>query len=281
MECWRGVKGYPRSAKRWGILDNEVMQKLVSEAKNYAKKMVVLDALKKQDYPSALTELIPLAEKGDATAQFKLGWMYQRGQGVPKNHKIAAKWFMLAASKGIADAQYILGGLYRRGKGVPKNQEIALKWYKLAAKQGHELAQNRIKKLSTNQKTAPTTTVQKPPAPLLGKKQVFAGTPRPTAFRRPLVVIRFDRKNVPYQQALYNAVSRVLEKRPGAVFDLVAVAPSAGGSARVALNTNKARRQAEEVLRSLIEMGLPPARVAVAAKASATTRTNEVHLYIR
>jgi hypothetical protein len=111
--------------------------------------------------------------------------------------------------------------------------------------------------------------------------QVSAGSPRPTANRRPLVVIRFDRKNVPYQQALYNAVSRVLEKRPGAVFDLVAVAPSAGGSARVALNTNKARRQAEEVLRSLIEMGLPPARVAVAAKASAATRTNEVHLYIR
>ena len=69
---------------------------------------------------------------------------------VPKDHTIAAKWFMLAASKGNADAQYILGGLYRRGKGVPKNQETALNWYKLAAKQGHALAQNR-KKLSTNQ----------------------------------------------------------------------------------------------------------------------------------
>ena len=111
--------------------------------------------------------------------------------------------------------------------------------------------------------------------------RVSAGTPRSTTNRRPLVVIRFDRKDVPYQQALYNAVSRVLEKRPDAVFDLVAVAPSAGGPARVALNSNKARRQAEAVLRTLIEMGLPPARVAVAAKASATTRTNEVHLYIR
>ncbi|MBT6094057.1 MAG: hypothetical protein HOH04_04195 [Rhodospirillaceae bacterium] len=114
-----------------------------------------------------------------------------------------------------------------------------------------------------------------------GGMQVSAGAPRPTANRRPLVVIRFDRKDVPYQQALYNAVSRVLEKRPDAVFDLVAVAPSAGGQARVALNTNKARRQAETVLRSLIEMGLPPSRVAVAARTAATTRTNEVHLYIR
>ncbi len=114
-----------------------------------------------------------------------------------------------------------------------------------------------------------------------GGKQVSAGIPRPTANRRPLVVIRFDRKDVPYQQALYNAVSRVLEKRPNAVFDLVAVAPAAGGQARVALNSNKARRQAEGVLRSLIEMGLPPARVAVGAKTFAGTRTNEVHLYIR
>jgi hypothetical protein len=114
-----------------------------------------------------------------------------------------------------------------------------------------------------------------------GGMQVSAGAPMSTANRRPLVVIRFDRNDVPYQQALYNAVSRVLEKRPDAVFDLVAVAPAAGGQARVALNSNKARRQAEGVLRSLIEMGLPPARVAVAAKTSADTRTNEVHLYIR
>jgi len=111
--------------------------------------------------------------------------------------------------------------------------------------------------------------------------QVSAGAPLSTAGRRPLVVVRFDRNDVPYQQALYNAVSRVLEKRPDAVFDLVAVAPASGGQARVALNSNKARRHAEGVLRSLIEMGLPPARVAVSAKTAAAARNNEVHLYLR
>ena len=45
-----------------------------------------------------------------------------------------------------------------------------------------------------------------------------------TGARRPLVVIRFDRANVPYEQALYTAVSRALERRPQALFDLVAVA---------------------------------------------------------
>ncbi len=102
-----------------------------------------------------------------------------------------------------------------------------------------------------------------------------------TTGRRPLVVIRFDRKDVPYQQALYNAVSRVLERRPDAVFDLVAVAPSSGGPARVALNSNKSRRYAEDVLRALIEMGLPPSRVAVSGKTSGAAKTNEIHLYLR
>ena len=105
--------------------------------------------------------------------------------------------------------------------------------------------------------------------------------PADTTGRRPLVIIRFDRANVPFQQALYNAVSRVLERRPEAGFDLVSVAPASGGPARVALNSNKARRHAEGVLRSLIEMGLPPGRVAVSAKTSDTARINEVHLYLR
>jgi hypothetical protein len=102
-----------------------------------------------------------------------------------------------------------------------------------------------------------------------------------TTGRRALVVIRFDRATVPYQQALYNAVSRVLERRPNAIFDLVAVAPSAGGKARVALNTTKSRRHADNVRRSLVEMGLPSSRLAVSAKTSAQARTNEVHVYLR
>lgn len=109
----------------------------------------------------------------------------------------------------------------------------------------------------------------------------IAGKPMDTSGRRPLVVIRFDRDQVPYQQALYNAVGRVLERRPSAAFDLVAVAPASGGPARVALNSNKARRHAEDVLRSLTEMGLPPARVAVSAKTASSANANEVHLYLR
>ena len=96
---------------------------------------------------------------------------------------------------------------------------------------------------------------------------------------RPLVVIRFDRKDVAYEQALYNAVNRVLESRPGSTFSLVAIAPNLGGAAKLAVDRNKARRNAENVLRSLQRMGLSPDRVSLSERTARATST-EVHLYL-
>lgn len=98
---------------------------------------------------------------------------------------------------------------------------------------------------------------------------------------RPLVVIRFDRPNPAYEQALYTAVSRAMQRRPNATFDLVAVSPSRGSQAQVALASVNAKRQAETVLRSLTEMGLPPDRVTMTSQQSAQTQGNEVQLYVR
>ena len=102
-----------------------------------------------------------------------------------------------------------------------------------------------------------------------------------TGARRPLVVIRFDRQDVPYQQALYAAVSRALEQRPQSAFDLVAIAPNRGTPAEVALNTNRSKQNSERVLRSLVEMGLPANRVNLSSAQSAEAFTNEVHVYVR
>ena len=99
--------------------------------------------------------------------------------------------------------------------------------------------------------------------------------------RRPLVVIRFDRPNVEYEQALYTAVSRALERSPQAGFDLVAVAPGQGSAAQVARGANTARRSAERVLRSLNSMGLPASRVTLSAGTSGQAQSPEVHVYVR
>jgi hypothetical protein len=102
-----------------------------------------------------------------------------------------------------------------------------------------------------------------------------------TMGRRPLVVIRFDRPNVAYEQALYQAMSRATERRPNAAFDLVAVAPQQGNVGERALGVSSARRAAEQVLRSLTEMGLPSDRIQMSAMTGANASSPEVHLYVR
>lgn len=98
---------------------------------------------------------------------------------------------------------------------------------------------------------------------------------------RPLVVIRFDRPNVQYEQALYDAVSRALDRKPEAAFDLVAVHPKTGSTAQVILNSSAARRNAENVLRTLIDMGLPATRINLTSSASTTAQSNEVRVFVR
>jgi hypothetical protein len=95
------------------------------------------------------------------------------------------------------------------------------------------------------------------------------------------VVIRFDRANVEYEQALYTAVSRALQRRPQAGFDLIAVTSGKGTPAQVTINGNKAKRNAEKVLRSLSGMGLQLDRVRLSATTQNTAESNEVHLYVR
>ncbi len=115
------------------------------------------------------------------------------------------------------------------------------------------------------------------PATLAPRRQAAA----PGQARQPLVVIRFDRPDVPYMQALYTAVSQALEQRPAAAFDVVSIVPNKGTPAQVALKTNESKRNAERVFRSLSEMGLPGDRVTLSTTTSTMVHTNEVHLYVR
>ena len=44
------------------------------------------------------------AEKGNSSAQFSLGFMYEKGQGVPQDYVQAYMWFNLAAAQGTKGA---------------------------------------------------------------------------------------------------------------------------------------------------------------------------------
>ncbi len=99
-----------------------------------------LDAYERGDYGTALKEFRPLAEQGDALAQFLLGRMYDLAQGVPQDYQEAMKWYRLAAEQGFALAQSNLGGMYISSHGVPRNSIQGYMWASLAAVQGNEKA---------------------------------------------------------------------------------------------------------------------------------------------
>jgi len=116
-----------------------------------------VDAYDQGDYATALKEMQPLAEQGDADAQFNLGVMYENGQGVPQDDGEAARWFRLAAEQGESAAQTKLGLLYEQGRGVLQDYVQAHMWVNLAAAQNQEDAtkyRNALAKKMTSEQIA-------------------------------------------------------------------------------------------------------------------------------
>jgi TPR repeat protein len=64
------------------------------------------NAYDKKDYASALRLLLPLADHGDTIAEYYLGRMYSRGQGVPQDYVLGYMWFNLAAMQPTSDSRY-------------------------------------------------------------------------------------------------------------------------------------------------------------------------------
>jgi localization factor PodJL len=135
--------------------------------------------------PDAIKYLSQAADKGQAVAQYRLGTLYERGQGVAADsvkavhwyelaanqgnrkamHNLAvayaggtsakrnmtesARWFAKAAALGLADSQFNLAVLYERGEGVPQSLADAYKWYAIAALSGDAEAKARMGVLET------------------------------------------------------------------------------------------------------------------------------------
>jgi uncharacterized protein len=89
-----------------------------------------------RDYHQAATWLRHAANQGHARAQAGLGLMYAQGLGMKKDYVEAAGLFRKAAEQGLALAENQLGMLYAEGKGVQRNLDEAAKWFSKAAGQG-------------------------------------------------------------------------------------------------------------------------------------------------
>ena len=103
-----------------------------------------LVAAQKGDYATALRLWRPLAEQGDAFAQYNLGVMYDAGWGVTQDDVQAVSWYRKSAEQGDAEAQTNLGVMYDKGRGVPQDYAAAAFWYRKSAEQGDARAQYNL-----------------------------------------------------------------------------------------------------------------------------------------
>ena len=127
------------------------------------------DLMAKGNYQGAMSTWQPLAQRGDAQAQFKIGMLYWGGFGVPKNYTTGMAWFKQAANNGNTDAMMHIALLYKQGLGVAQSDAEALQWVEKAANAGSStakkaLVQMRANGIGTAKNPAAATAAQQPPA---------------------------------------------------------------------------------------------------------------------
>tara|TARA_Y100000588_G_C14081548_1_gene850379 strand:- start:337 stop:891 length:555 start_codon:yes stop_codon:yes gene_type:complete len=111
--------------------------------------------------PAPKDELQVAAERGEAWAQFRLGFMYSVGVDRSKDMAAAAGWMRKAADQNHGDAQFELAAMYSNGDGVEKDLSKAYYWFYRAEIKGHKLAAAKLKLMEKELSAADRVVLQK------------------------------------------------------------------------------------------------------------------------
>ncbi len=91
------------------------------------------EAAARGDFAAALEAWLPLAEDGNAEAQFSVGVLHDRGLGTREDPAVAVTWYRRAAEQGAHAAQVNLGLMLVQGRGVAADPVEAAAWFAAAA----------------------------------------------------------------------------------------------------------------------------------------------------
>ena len=80
----------------------------ISILPDWLRKAIAVFAYNHGNYETAFRKLLPLAEHGNAEAQYYVGLMYSEGQGVPQDDAEAMNWCRKAATQGDANARFLV-----------------------------------------------------------------------------------------------------------------------------------------------------------------------------
>jgi len=96
-----------------------------------------------------------------------------------------------------------------------------------------------------------------------------------------IATIRFNRPKVDFEQDLYTALNKALQAKPGTSFSVVAVSPTGGSAQALAKAQREAQRHAQDVLKSMTDMGVPAARVSMSSSTEPGASSTEVRVYAK
>jgi uncharacterized protein len=133
----KGVPQDDAQAARWERM-------AADQGHPYAQANLSFRCYTASDFAGAFEWCRRAADGELAWAQYNLGLMYQKGEGVARNEAEAAHWYRLAAAQGFAEAQQRLADLYYLGRGIPRSYTQAALWYRRAAEQGNARAQFQL-----------------------------------------------------------------------------------------------------------------------------------------
>ncbi len=123
-----------------GVVKNEALALIWfnrAAQNNFSKPIRVKKVLKTKGTSQRFIFAKAAAAKGNSRAQFDLGMMYRKGEGVSKNDALAFNYFHKAARNNSVEAKFQMGLNFAEGRGVRKQSQLAKYWFKLAAKAGH------------------------------------------------------------------------------------------------------------------------------------------------
>lgn len=83
-------------------------------------------------YSQSVSDYFSGAAKGDAEAMYNLGMCYLRGNGVPRDKRVATQWFEKSANKGNTKAMTRLGIICNDDNRISE----AIQWHEKATKKG-------------------------------------------------------------------------------------------------------------------------------------------------
>ena len=122
-------------------------RKAADQGHAYAQANLSFRAYSTGDFEEAFAWCQRAAHSNLAWAQYNLGLMYRKGEGVPPSDAEAARWYALAAAQDFPEAQQKLADLFYFGQGVPRSLTQAATWYERAARNGNAEAQFLIGQL--------------------------------------------------------------------------------------------------------------------------------------